>query len=309
MTISSYDEALAHLERVAEHLGGAQPFRVRRDTAAGGGGGDNMGVTNLDIRDAILQLLNVIRSGNNKMEKHSFSDKKMSERILQKLESSSASSATDKKIDNISTFLLRMNAKLESIERRVKRGGRGGRGGGGDILETLAQESFDILTLLPTYIENTKEAVTEMATKSDEKFERVEGLLTGGDDGEGESLASVVRTTEANILDASRELKSIVIESGEMAESLFERVNDGYKDLTVGSNESRQVLTHFPVIIIAEGDQGPVQRGAGAARHGRLRDGHEAQGGVRSAANHLQGGRAGQDLWRRDGRTAEGPVR
>ena len=53
-----------------------------------------------------------------------------------------------------------MSAKLESIERRVKRGGRGG---SGDILETLAQESFDILTLLPTYIENTKDAITEMS--------------------------------------------------------------------------------------------------------------------------------------------------
>ena len=56
-----------------------------------------------------------------------------------------------------------MNAKLESIERRVKRGGGGGRS---DILETLAQESFDILTLLPTYIENTKDAIADMSEES-----------------------------------------------------------------------------------------------------------------------------------------------
>ena len=62
-----------------------------------------------------------------------------------------------------------MNAKLESIERRVKRGG-GGRGGS-DILETLAQESFDILTLLPTYIENTKDAIAEMSEESKRRFD------------------------------------------------------------------------------------------------------------------------------------------
>ncbi len=57
-----------------------------------------------------------------------------------------------------------MNSKLESIERRVRR--RGGSGGGDDLLETLAQESFDILTLLPTYIEGAKDAVNEMARES-----------------------------------------------------------------------------------------------------------------------------------------------
>ena len=40
----------------------------------------------------------------------------------------------------------------------------------------------------------------------------------------------MVRSTEANIMDMSRELRSVVIESGEMAESLFERVNEGYRD-------------------------------------------------------------------------------
>ena len=62
---------------------------------------------------------------------------------------------------------LRMNAKLESIERRVKRGGGGGRS---DILETLAQESFDILTLLPTYIENTKDAIADMSEESKRRY-------------------------------------------------------------------------------------------------------------------------------------------
>ena len=54
-----------------------------------------------------------------------------------------------------------MNSKLDQIDRMVKRGGGRGRASGGSngALETLAQESFDILTLIPTYIENTKEAI------------------------------------------------------------------------------------------------------------------------------------------------------
>ena len=44
----------------------------------------------------------------------------------------------------------------------------------------------------------------------------------------------VLRETESKIMGANEDLKAIVIESGHMAESLFENVNDGYKDLTVG---------------------------------------------------------------------------
>ena len=68
----------------------------------------------------------------------------------------------------------------------------------------------------------------------------MENILVGdgGDvDGDKMSLAQVVKTTEANILGSSLELKEIVIESGEMAESLFERVNEGYNELTVSKND------------------------------------------------------------------------
>ena len=71
-------------------------------------------------------------------------------------------------------------------------------------------------------------------------FAKVEYLLIDDSEENGEnspmgnrSLARVLRSTESNILGASRELKDIVIESGHMAESLFERVNDGYTELTV----------------------------------------------------------------------------
>ncbi len=85
-----------------------------------------------------------------------------------------------------------MNAKLESIERRVKRGGRGG---GGDLLETLAQESFDILTLLPTYIDGAKDAVDKLAKESAGKMDGIEQLLVDDSfkapDGTRKSLAKV----------------------------------------------------------------------------------------------------------------------
>ena len=57
----------------------------------------------------------------------------------------------------------RMYSKMDQIDRHVREGKRRGGGGPGDqALTALAQESFDILTLLPTYIESTKSAVTEL---------------------------------------------------------------------------------------------------------------------------------------------------
>merc|ERR1711936_439809 len=60
----------------------------------------------------------------------------------------------------------------------------------------------------------------------------VESLL--GDDEEvagKKSLRKALESTETNILSASKELKDMVVESGSMAESLFERVDTGYKEL------------------------------------------------------------------------------
>ena len=74
----------------------------------------------------------------------------------------------------------------------------------------------------------------------------MESLLvddSGSEDGNNKSLANVLRSTESNILSASKELKEIVIESGHMAESLFERVNDGYHELTVSQNT--YILTYL----------------------------------------------------------------
>lgn len=229
----SVDESVEILEGfLAELDNGDEQQRVKRNDA-----GDR-GVTNLDIRDAILQLLNVIREGNKKLIQHDKSEGEISNQLLKKLNTISSTESVEKKIDNISTFLLRMNGKLDDITRRVTKGGTGGGARGAtdsDALTTLAQESFDILTLLPTYIENTKDAIAALSKETKEKFDRVEYLLvdeSADEEGKTRSLAKVLKTTEANILGASTELKEIVVESGHMAESLFERVNDGHKDLT-----------------------------------------------------------------------------
>ena len=55
---------------------------------------------------------------------------------------------------------------MDQIDRHVRQASRRGGGGGAgsdEALATLAKESFDILTLLPTYIQSTKEAVTELS--------------------------------------------------------------------------------------------------------------------------------------------------
>merc|ERR1712215_544578 len=50
-------------------------------------------------------------------------------------------------------------------------------------------------------------------------------------DTDSKSLTKAMKSTEENILKASTELRDIVIKSGHMAESLFERVDSGYKEL------------------------------------------------------------------------------
>merc|ERR1711962_1287017 len=61
----------------------------------------------------------------------------------------------------------------------------------------------------------------------------METLLTDEVDETGakKSLRRALEATETHILSASKELKDMVVESGSMAESLFERVDTGYKEL------------------------------------------------------------------------------
>eukprot|EP00091_Calanus_sinicus_P019524 TRINITY_DN4935_c0_g1_i1.p1 TRINITY_DN4935_c0_g1~~TRINITY_DN4935_c0_g1_i1.p1 ORF type:complete len:203 (-),score=69.22 TRINITY_DN4935_c0_g1_i1:381-989(-) len=138
------------------------------------GAGDK-GVTNLDIRDALLQMLKTMRDNNKRVQKDSFQQKKKLDDVTETLNSMTGSSGVEKKIDNISTFLLRMNNKIDSMSR-------GGGGGRTAILETLAQESYDIISLLPTYIDNTRKAIYYVGNDTKTMFKDVESLL--GDDEE-----------------------------------------------------------------------------------------------------------------------------
>merc|ERR1719499_1152879 len=204
------DEDMEVLENMIMRIGDGE--RVKRAT------GDR-GVSNLDIRDALLQMLKVMRDNNKKIQSNQFE-------IKQSLQNVGGTGGVEKKIDNISTFLLRMNNKIEALSR-------GGGGGRTAILETLAQESYDIISLLPTYIDNTRKAIYYVGNDTKTMFKDVETLL-GEEDDEvtgKKSLRKALESTETNILTASKELKDIVVESGSMAESLFERVDTGYKEL------------------------------------------------------------------------------
>merc|ERR1712223_1785140 len=185
--------------------------RVKRAT------GDR-GVSNLDIRDALLQMLKVMRDNNKKIQSNQFEIKKS-------LNEAGGSGGVERKIDNISTFLLRMNNKIEALSR-------GSGGGRTAILETLAQESYDIISLLPTYIDNTRKAVYNVGNDTKTMLKGVESILSDEDDVGGQmSLRKAIQTTEEHILSSSNELRDIIVESGSMAESLFERVDSGYHEL------------------------------------------------------------------------------
>ena len=99
-------------------------------------------------------------------------------------------------------------------------------------METLAQESYDIISLLPTYIDNTRKAIYFVGNDTKSMIDGLGNLLTDEDEtGTRRNLREALDATESHILSASRELKDMVVESGSMAESLFERVDNGYKEL------------------------------------------------------------------------------
>jgi len=210
-------EEMIQLETLLMDLGGSQD-RVKRAS------GDR-GVTNLDIRDALLQMLKVMRDNNKKAQQESFEIKQQVNEVVKGLKTITGSGGVEKKIDNISTFLLRMNNKIEALSR-------GSGGGRTAILETLAQESYDIISLLPTYIDNTRKAVYNVGNDTKTMLKGVESILSDEDDVGGQmSLRKAIQTTEEHILNSSNELRDIIVESGSMAESLFERVDSGYHEL------------------------------------------------------------------------------
>merc|ERR1711915_1084805 len=157
-----FRELEAMIQRLDFEQEDALGSRVKR------GAGDK-GVTNLDIRDALLQMLKTMRD-NNKVQRDSFQQNKKLDDITDTVKGMTGSSGVEKKINNISTFLLRMNNKIDALSR-------GGGGGRTAILETLAQESYDIISLLPTYIDNPRKAIYYVGNDTKTMFKGVEAIL------------------------------------------------------------------------------------------------------------------------------------
>merc|ERR1719433_2209945 len=116
-----------------------------------------------------------MRDNNKKAQQESFEIKQQVNEVAKNLKSITGSGGVEKKIDNISTFLLRMNNKIEALSR-------GSGGGRTAILETLAQESYDIISLLPTYIEHTRNAVYNVGNDTRTMFKDVESIMTEEED-------------------------------------------------------------------------------------------------------------------------------
>ncbi|XP_040577850.1 uncharacterized protein [Lepeophtheirus salmonis] len=207
-------------------------------------------ISNEDIREAIMQLITVIKAGNDKYEKYAFNNNNFVEKVLNKLDGTTIS--LKKKIDHMSTFLLRMKHKLDFLERVVKQNNQLPQANGKtekNDLQTIAAESFDILSLLPTYIENIQKScsnkVKELGNKIngleyflipdkiDETYNVTLSINATNDNGivKKRNLHKVLQSTEHNIIKVSEEIKNIQIESNYIAESLFERINDNYAEL------------------------------------------------------------------------------
>merc|ERR1712025_214185 len=78
----------------------------------------------------------------------------------------------------------------------------------------------------------TRKAIYYVGNDTKTMFKDVESLLGDDDEVAGKkSLKKALDATESNILTASKELKDIIVESGSMAETLFESVDEGYNKL------------------------------------------------------------------------------
>ena len=77
---------------------------------------------------------------------------------------------------------------------------RGSGGGRTAILETLAQESYDIISLLPTYIDNTRKAVYNVGNDTKTMFKDVESILSDEEEvGGRKSIRKALEATEVII--------------------------------------------------------------------------------------------------------------
>merc|ERR1719150_2345722 len=187
---------------------------------------DDRGITNYDIREALIQMLKAMRAQDKKEAQAAQAQDRKIDDIGEKV--NGVGKSVEKKIDMISTYLIRMNNKIEALAK----GGGGGSRRSTAILETLAQESYDIISLLPTYIDNTRKAIYFVGNDTKSMIDGLGNLLTDVDEtGTRRNLREALDATETHILTASRELKDMVVESGSMAESLFERGDNGYKEL------------------------------------------------------------------------------
>merc|ERR1711971_501405 len=153
------DEVEQELDVLEGMLGMGAGARVKRD---------DRGITNYDIREALIQMLKAMRAQDKKEAQAAQAQDRKLDDIDGKV--NAVGKSVEKKIDMISTYLIRMNNKIEALAK----------GGGG---------------------------------------------------GSRRNLREALDATESHILSASRELKDMVVESGSMAESLFERVDNGYKEL------------------------------------------------------------------------------
>merc|ERR1712222_8781 len=211
------DEVEQELDVLEGMLGMEAGARVKRD---------DRGITNYDIREALIQMLKAMRAQDKKEAQAAQAQDRKLDDIDGKV--NAVGKSVEKKIDMISTYLIRMNNKIEALAK----GGGGGSRRSTAILETLAQESYDIISLLPTYIDNTRKAIYFVGNDTKTMFKGVEAILGDEEEvGGKKSLRNTIVDTEKNIMDATNNLKDIIVESGSMAETLFERVDEGYNKL------------------------------------------------------------------------------
>merc|ERR1711971_405979 len=143
------DEVEQELDVLEGILGMGAGARVKRD---------DRGITNYDIREALIQMLKAMRAQDKKEAQAAQAQDRKLDDVDGKV--NAVGKSVEKKIDMISTYLIRMNNKIEA----------------------LAQESYDIISLLPTYIDNTRKAIYFVGNDTKSMIDGLGNLLTDEDE-------------------------------------------------------------------------------------------------------------------------------
>ncbi|ODN06045.1 hypothetical protein Ocin01_00627 [Orchesella cincta] len=178
-------------------------------------------VTHLDIRDAILSLVSVLRDQMDKLERHEVRERQLGEQLTRSLASlEKRTRGEEKNIENIATYIARIEEKLKVTQTSIDKQSEDHRAENHrirsdlDILKQLLNEGGSTaaaLAALDTKITSLNEKLSLLKDAGDRTTEKFDGLMelwkatshgsagSSGGGGGGSDLSDAIMSELADI--------------------------------------------------------------------------------------------------------------